>query len=344
VSGEVNRHASQPYIFRFKTQFEISSVPPGADIIINGVKLNQSTPSTVFWEVTEEPIDVALELPGLTRLTGLRINAMEGKEVIEDRRFWSIKPIVAGKAQYHIEGVFHKSITFNSNPSRADIFVNDSDKPAGVTGLDGELMLTMGEHKITLRKNEYLPSNFIINVNEKVQKVVNQELQRTVRVFSKDASVSADTDLGANLVELRLDGKVLDYRGKTPTVLQLLPRTYTLKLQKEGYSEIVVEISPTERSLVVEMQPAQSPVTVVVMDGITSQPLSSAKIEFRDERGSGANQLLGITDQNGQVVGKLLPGFYQVSASKAGYQEQQKSLRVRADENTRLTFRLTILR
>jgi hypothetical protein len=344
VSGEVNRHASQPYIFRFKTQFEISLVPPGADIIINGVKLNQSTPSTVFWEVTEEPIDVALELPGLTRLTGLRINAMEGKEVIEDRRFWSIKPIVAGKAQYHIEGVFHKSITFNSNPSRADIFVNDSDKPAGVTGLDGELMLTMGEHKITLRKNEYLPSNFIINVNEKVQKVVNQELQRTVRVFSKDASVSADTDLGANLVELRLDGKVLDYRGKTPTVLQLLPRTYTLKLQKEGYSEIIVEISPTERSLVVEMQPAQSPVTVVVMDGITSQPLSSAKIEFRDERGSGANQLLGITDQNGQVVGKLLPGFYQVSVSKAGYQEQQKSLRVRADENTRLTFRLTILR
>jgi len=345
VSGEVNRHASQPYIFRFKTQFEISSVPSGADILINGVKLNQPTPATVFWEVTEEPIDVMLELPGLTRLTGLRINAIEGKEVIEDRRFWNIKPIVAGKAQYHIEGIFHKSITVNSNPSRADIFVNDGDKPAGVTGLDGKLMLTMGDHKITLRKNEYLPSSFIINVNENAQTNVNQELLRAVRIFAKDASASGDTDLDAT-IELRLNGKALDYRGKTPAVLQLLPRTHTLKLQKEGYGETVVDIPPTERSVVVEMHPAHSQVTIMVMDGITSQPLTSAKIEYRDERApnSRGNQQLGVTDQNGQVVGKLSPGFYQVSVSKAGYQEQQKSLRVRADENTHLTFRLTILR
>ncbi|HEX9652396.1 MAG TPA: serine/threonine-protein kinase, partial [bacterium] len=246
VAGEARRHASQPYIFRFKNHFEFSSAPPGAEIILDGTRTSQKTPATVFWDVSEKPLDISLELPGLPALSGLRINTLEGKEYIEDRRFWSVTRIVPGKAQFNISGTFYKAITIRSNPERADIYLNGSQKPVGVTGLNGELLLKIGNHRITLTKSEYRPRTFDLTVNTSTPTTIHHELMRPVKIFAQDAGADDATDLGAELVELSAGGKTVAYNVATPALVELAPKTYTAKLRKPGYPETFVEIPPSE--------------------------------------------------------------------------------------------------
>ncbi len=343
VAGETQRHASQPYIFRFKNMFEFASEPPGAEIIIDGITTNQKTPATVFWEASEKPLNVELELAGLPRLTGLRIT-LEGKEYIEDRRFWSIDRIVPGKQQFNIKGTFHKSITIHSVPERADIHLDGNSKPVGVTGLNGELFLRLGEHQVTLNKNGYMTRSFDLSVNESTPAVIKQELARAVRIFARDAASNDDRDLGAELVELTVNGRTTAYGAVTPAVLELLPKTYTIKLQKPGYLEIFFEISPGETTVIAKMHPLVTVVKIQALDAVTSDPIKSAKLMYSADRSASTAADLGLTDINGEIEASLAPGFYQVTINKDGYQQQVKTLRVRTDQENRLTFRLTLAR
>lgn len=343
IAGETQRHASQPYIFRFKNQFEFASEPAGADILIDGVKTNHRTPATIFWEVSEQPIDIELELPGMPRLTGLRINTAEGKEYIADRRFWSLDRVVPGKAQFNIKGTFYKSIKVQSQPERADIHVDGSPRPVGVTGLNDDLLLKMGRHQITLKKNGYLPRTFDLMVNESSPKMIYQELPRSVKIFSRNASANDDRDLNAELVELSVNGRSQAYRLTTPAQVELLPKTYTVKLRKDGFHETFIEIPPTETTVVAKMYPLVSEIIVQALDAITSDPIKEAKISYSEDR-NGSDTLLGRTDANGRVTARLAPGFYNITIVKDGYQEQVKTLRVRSDQENRLTFRLTLAR
>lgn len=343
VAGEAQRHASQPYIFRFKNLFEFASEPPGAEIIIDGVTTNQKTPATVFWEATEKPLDIELEVAGLPRLSGLRINTIEGKEFIEDRRFWNVDRIVPGKQQFNIKGTFHKSITINSLPERADIHLDSNPKPIGVTGLNGELFLKLGEHQVTLSKNGYLERTFNLAVNESTPAVINHELGRAVRIFARDAVANDDRDLGAELVELAVNGRATAMDAVTPTVLELLPKTYTIKLRKPGYIETFLEIPPDETTVIAKMHPLVTIVKIQVLDAITSDPIKSAKLLYNEDRGP-ASGVFGTTDARGEIEARLAPGFYQITIEKDGYQQQVKTLRVRSDQENRLIFRLTLAR
>jgi serine/threonine protein kinase len=344
VAGENQRHASQPYIFRFKNQFEFGSDPSGADVIIDGIKTSHTTPATVFWEVTEKPLDIELELPGLSRLSGLRINTVEGREFVEDRRFWSVERIVPGKAQFNIKGTFHKNITIHSNPERADIHLDGSPRPVGVTGLNGEIFLRMGEHKVTISKNGYLPRSFALQVNEKTPETIYHDLGRVVKILSRDASADKDQDLGAELVELSLNGKVTSYNSNTPAVVELLPKTYTAKLRKQGFYETFVEIPPGETTVTARMHPLIALVTIQVVDAITGDPVKAANISYSENPSAANGKDLGSTDGTGLLEAKLPPGDYRLTLAKDGYQEQIKTLRVRSDQENRLTFRLTLAR
>ena len=344
VSGEARRHASQPYILRFKTQFEISSEPPGASIYIDGVKLSQKTPATVFWEVSERPVDIKLELEGLPILAGLTIDTIEGQEFVDDLRVWQVKRALAGKAHYNIRGIFHKNVVIRSNPSRADIYLNESKTPVGVTGLSGRLMLPLGTHLITLRKKGYLTRTFSIEVNQNSPEVVASDLLRTVRIFARDVGATDNSDLGATIVEIASNSETIDYQGTTPAILNLLPYRYTVRLRKGGYHETTVEIQPTDRTVVARMEPTVKEVTIQAVDAITNSPVRNARVTYKPERSGQQPTLLGQTDANGRVTAKLNPGAYEVSITRNGYQPQTKSLRVRSDRDNRMTFRLTVLR
>lgn len=344
LSGEAKRHANQPYVLRFKSRLDLTSQPDGAKIIIDGISLNQTTPATVFWDVSDQPAHIELELSGLPKLTGLGINSLTGKETIVDRRFWKVSRPIAGKAHYLLEGVFHKSITISSKPRLADIYYNDSEKPVGVTGISGNMMLTIGKHRFTLRKEGYLARNFMITVDEKTRSAVHRDLSRLVRIFAKDALSGVDRDLGAKVVSLTLNNKAKTYNKRTPAVVELLPYTYTALLRRSSYHDTEIEITPQDKSVVAKMRPLYYELTVEAIDAITSAPINTARISYRPEASTAPEQILGITDASGKINGKLIPGVYEVTVSKGGYQMQRKSITLRPEKMNRLTFRLTALR
>lgn len=344
LTGEAQRHGSQPYVLRFKNQFDVVSQPSGADIIIDGVKLNQQTPATVFWDVSEEPTNIELEIAGLPKLGGLRINSMVDEDYISDKRLWKLDRPIEGKAHYVVEGIFHKNITINSRPKLADIYLDASERPVGVTGVNGSLMLKIGQHSFTLKKQGYITNTFAVDVNEETAFVINKDLARRVRIFAKDALSGDDKDLGARLVEMRLDGKRVSSGGRTPAIVKLLPYSYTAKLQKKGYHDLTLQIGPDDKSIIAKMKPLYFELTVDALDAITSAPINTARISYIVKGSSQAEEIMGITDWDGRITGKLLPGTYEIIVTKTGYQEQRKSIQLHGDLDNRITFRLTGLR
>ena len=343
VAGEDSRNPWEDYTFQFKTQLELSSNPPDADIFINGVKLAQTTPATVLWDVTEEPIQITLAKPGFPNLTGMEINTLEGAETISDRRFWKFQRLDRNKDHFAIEGVFRKTIEILSNPSQAEIYLNEEERPVGITELNGTLLLPVGQHVITLSKNGYLSRKFTISVDENTESRFSQVLSRNVQIYAKDALSPDNSDLGATLVELRTQRQTLEIGKETPTEVTLLPYRYTAVLRKKGFEETFVQISPTDRRVVAEMNPETAQVTVFIIDEASNEPVNATQVVCSSrDGGNTAQQQLGISDATGTVIGDLPPGNYQFSVIKPGYEVATKNLRIRGDQRNRLTFKLTV--
>lgn len=341
VAGESNRSFRDPYVFRFKIQLELSSQPTGADVFIDGVQLAQQTPTSVFWEVGEEPMRITMARPGFPELVGMEINALDGTESITDRRFWKFQKLDRSKNHFAIEGIFRKNISINSNPTRAEIFLNEDDRPVGITGLTGDLQLTSGQHVITLRKSGYLPRRFTIDVNEETPANISETLSRTVRIFAKDANSSDDSDLGARLVELRSRNKATALKETTPTEVVLLPYRYTAVLQKPGYEETFVQIAPNVRTVVARMKPEMAKLSVFIVDAASNEPVNACQVLYKQRADQVQDEQLGVSDPTGTVIGELAPGTYMLTVIKPGYEAETKSVRLRLGQQNRLTFRLT---
>ncbi len=340
VAGEKKRHPSQPYVFRFRTQLELSSHPSGANIYINGVKLGETTPATVFWEVSEEPIQIKMTMAGMPEITGMEIDAIRGKENIADRRFWKFQRLDRVKDHFAIEGVFRKPVEIRSVPSRAEIYLNDSERPVGMTGVNGTLLLTVGQHLITLRKNGYLPRQFSIEVNEDTPARVTHLLQRQVRIFAKEEGASEDADIGARIVELRTRRRSIKVDETTPAEIRLLPYRYTAVLKKTGYEDFHLQIAPGKRTVVAKMRRLPARIALIILDRRTREPVDSAAVYYRNLRLPGEETALGFSDENGSIISKLKAGRYQIRVEKPGYLPKSKILNFRSDHLNRYTFQL----
>ncbi len=344
MAGETKRQAGRPYVLKFKNQFDITSNPEGADIIIEGVKLNQKSPATIFWDVSDQPTDIKLELSGYSSLSGLSISSINNKEFIQDNRIWSLKKPTEGKAHYAINGAFHKNIVIISNPKFADIYHNGSEKPVSISGINGSMMLKIGEHSFTLRKKGYLPTSFNLTINDNTTSRINKDLLRNVKIFAKDDYSKNDRDINAQLISISRKSKTTKYRKKTPVVLQLPPYTYSAKLQKPGYHDLEISINPGETSVVANMQPLYYDVTIETIDAITSSPVDSVRILYKAENVREPQKTIGLTNASGKLNDRILPGTYEFSIYIKGYQQQTKVLQLVPNSNNRLTFRLTALR
>lgn len=341
MSGEKQRHASQPFVLKFKSKLTFESQPSGAEIHINGMSINQKTPSSIYWEVSEQPVEIAMIYPGLPQLTGLKIDLLNGKEIIRDRRLWKFDKSDEIKDNFKIKGIFHKNITISSTPSRADIYLDNFPKPVGVTGLSGSLLLTVGKHTLKLKKSGYITKKFTININKNTPPKIHHLLLRHVRLIARDATVENGDDIGAQLVELSYANKTFKKNNTTPVRLRLLPYRYKAVLQKTGYYKTVVEISPTDKVVVAQMKPMDSKLTVVVYDASTKKPVEQARISYKDEYNAiTKEQFFGFTDKKGIYEGKLTPGFYLIAVYKKGYIKHARNVRIKSNENSKLSIQL----
>lgn len=339
VAGESSRHPSQPYVFQFKSQLELSSQPPGAEVYIDDVKLSKTTPTTIYWEVRPEPIRIKMARPGFPEIAGMQIDMLTGMESIEDRRFWKFQRLDRTKDHFAIEGIFRKNVTISSVPSRAEIYLNDDDRPVGITGVNGNLLLTIGQHVVTLRKSGYIPRTFSITIDEETPEQIKRPLLRNVRIFAKSAEDKEnEADLEARIVELRLGRKKISVNQETPAELKLLPYRYTALLQKHGYEDLSVTITPGAKNVLARLKPVEVEVTFAVLNRNDRSPIEGAQVFYSRIGTDGTQKRLSTTDDSGIGFAALPVGRYRFSIVKTGYKPKQKILNVRLSALNRFTF------
>lgn len=339
VVGESSRDQNQPYVFRFKTILEISSKPEGAEVYLNNVKYTQTTPCRVVWEVGD-PLEVEMRIAGLTTLRGFTLNTIEGAETIADRRLWRFQRIEENREHFALEGIFAKAITITSVPDHAEIYVNDSPSPVGVTGYSSEVLLSIGTHTITLQKPGFLAKSLTITVDPNTPSSYNEMLSRVVRIFAKDLSDPGDNDIGAKVVELVSGAQKVRTRSTTPCEVTLLPYTYTALLSKEGYQDYTLTIPASGNIAVARMEAEKIEMEVLVQDENDSSPLSGVQISYQPvSQPNASSSFFGQTDDTGAALSKLPPGHYRFLVKKFGYRMAVKELRVNAN-NKRLVFKL----
>ena len=339
VEGEAAPKENQPYVFRFKTTLELSSKPTGAEVYLNGIKYTQPTPCRVVWEVGT-PLQIEMDRPGFARLTGFTFNTLEGVESIEDRRLWRFQRIEQNREHYSVEGVFAKAIVVTSTPPNAEIYLDGSDRPVGVTGFTNRLLLTLGTHTISLRKKDFLPKTFTIQLDEKSPEQYSETLSRVVKILARDASGGREIDLGATVLQMVYENKTTRLKATTPCEFTLLPYKYTLQLRKDGYRDLALTIPPTGSVVIARMERIQVGVEVLVVDEATGEPLQDVEIRCRSLVADGREINIGDTDDTGVSTRALPPGEYRLTARKAGYGEMSKNFTISPKGKNRVIFKM----
>jgi serine/threonine protein kinase len=342
VHGESSLSDNRSYLFRFTTEVQITSNPPGAYVFINGIRFNQQTPCRVAWEVGS-PFNLELDHPAFGRISDLALNTIEGIIETNDRRFWDMNVLVDSYKKYQVQGIFRKDIAFETVPSGAEIFDTESGTRLGVTGSGRTISLAVGEHELEFRKESLIPERRKVVIDENTRN--NQTpvaLSRRIR-FGAQAVASADrSDIGATLVEFRSGNGTINGRSqKTPFEVTLPAQPYTAVFEKEGYQKQVVRISGETRAVNVTMEPTRSVVEVHVIDALTDLPISGAEIFYGlDDENAVVGSLLGRSDLNGFASGRLLAGKYIVEVKKDGYGTANKNVLTRRGETHNFVIEL----
>jgi hypothetical protein len=335
VHGESSPSADQPYIFRFKTTLELSSKPPGAEVYLNGIKYTQPTPCRVVWEVGD-PLQIEMEKPGFFRLTGFTLNTLEGVETVEDRRLWRFQRIEQEREHFVVEGTFAKTIVLASIPNNAEIYLDGSDRPVGVTGFTSRLLLTMGTHTVTLKKRDYLAKTFTLYIDENSPAQYQEVLSRSVRISAKDAANPSGEDLAASILQLTYEGNAKRVRAITPCELTLLPYKYTALLRREGYKDFILTIPSTGHVAIAAMQRIAVPVEIIIVDDATDAPLENVQLSYRPLTEDGQEMIV----KEGVSLNELPPGEYRLTVRMPGYQEAIRDFLVTANGRNQLIVRM----
>lgn len=340
VAEERQPEADQPYVFRFKTILEVTSKPEGAEVYLNGAKYSQATPCRVLHEVSSEPLHIELRKEGLMTLGGFSLNTIAGTETIEDRRLWQFERIEGQREHFTITGTFVKPVTINSTPSLAEIYVDGDENPVGLTGYATELLLTIGAHTITLKKENYLPRTFALEINENSPSEYNETLSRLVRIFAKNANSASDDDIKAQVTEIIYAGRSTKIKATTPCELTLLPYPYKVILSKPGLADYVLTIPATSNVAIARMSAGSIMTEITVLDDRSGRALNNVEISYQAaSRASEPETFFGETDESGIAERSLPPGEYRFRVKKLGYGVSVKQVQV-DDDRRRFVFKL----
>jgi len=341
VAGEKIRKGYDPYLFRFKSDIEIVSDPDGATIYINQLLYPHKTPTTLEWEVGT-PLSIEMEQEGFERLTGFRLNTLEGIEEIEDRRLWSFHAVEGDSRKYIVEGLFKKFITISCIPPEVNFYIDGSTTPSGRTGLTGTIALSMGKHEILFRKAGFNSRRIRLNVSKDGPEAISVVLTRNVRFFAKDRNDPGNNEIGATIVKIIQGNRSYRRNDTTPCEISLPPVNLQVMVSKSGYKNAIVNVTPRDKEIVVKMEPSVLEVEIRVVDALTSLPLKDAQLSYRSLINDGAPEVyFGATDEQGICVRPLPPGEYSFKVKKFGYFEKYAILNTTKGEN-KLEFKLII--
>ncbi|MFQ5675948.1 MAG: protein kinase [bacterium] len=340
VQGEQERRGGQAYTFRFKTRLQLNSVPPNAEVYINGIKYGLKTPCSVTWEIGE-PCEIRMKKAGFEDLTGFALDTETMTEQIDDRRLWKIEVEKNPTTSYRIDGLFGKHFTISSKPENAAIYLNDIPNPVGKTGKRSKIFLTAASHKITLKKKKFNPRLIKLDVKEDTPEEIFATLTRPVKFVAYDATNGKDKDLQAVVSNLRRKGKKAIKGRRTPFKIDLEPASYTATFSRKGYKTVKVNISQRDEVVVARMEPLRGQFSVVVLDEDTNAPLNDVEVRFSSlDNPNDTTVLFEKTDGDGTCSGELTPGLYLLRTRKRGYAYQEQSFMIRSTELNLIEFNL----
>jgi|GEM_PF-894659 len=333
VTGEKIRKGYDPYLFQFKSQIDIDSDPAGATIYINQLLYPQKTPAMIEWEVGQ-PLSIELEQEGFQKLTGFKLNALEGIEEIEDRRLWSFNTSEGESKRYFIEGMFKKFITISCIPSAVNFYIDGSPNPSGRTDASSTIALTMGRHVIRFQKEGFNTRTVGLDVNKDGPETISVMLTRNVRFFAKDQNDPGNNEIGATIVKIIQNNRSYNRNDRTPCEISLPPVSLQVVLSKNGYKDARINVSPQDRDVVVKMEPSISEVEITVKDALTGLPLKDAQVSYRPLANDQVREVyFGATDESGTCTNRLAPGEYSFKVKKFGYFEKFSILNTNTGNN-----------
>lgn len=341
ITGEEVRKGYDPYLFQFKTQIDINSDPVGAIIYINQLLYPQKTPTTIEWEVGQ-PLSVELEQEGFQKLSGFKLNTLEGIEEIEDRRLWSFNSSEGESKRYFVEGMFKKFITISCIPAAVNFYIDGSPNPSGRTDASSTIALTLGRHEIRFQKDGFNTRTVRMDVNKDGPETISVMLTRNVRFFAKDKNDPGNNEIGATIVKIIQNNRSYDRNDRTPCEISLPPVNLQVVLSKNGYKDTRINVSPRDRDVVVKMEPSISEVQVIVKDALTGLPLKDAQVSYRLLTNEQVKEVyFGATDESGTCANRLAPGEYSFKVKKFGYFEKFSTLNTKTGNN-KLEIKLII--
>ena len=341
ITGEKVRKGYDPYLFQFKSQIDINSDPIGATIYINQLLYPQKTPTTIEWEVGQ-PLSIELEQEGFQKLSGFKLNTLEGIEEIEDRRLWSFNSNEGETRRYNVEGMFKKFITISCIPFAVNFYIDGSPNPSGRTDASSTIALTLGRHEIRFQKNGFNTRTVRLDVNKDGPEAISVMLTRNVRFFAKDKNDPGNNEIGATIVRIIQRNRSYNRNDKTPCEISLPPVDLQVVLRKNGYNDARINVSARDRDVVVKMEPSISDVQIIVKDALTGLPLKDAQVSYRPLSNEQVREVyFGATDETGICMNRLAPGEYSFKVKKFGYFEKFSILNTTAGNN-KLEFKLII--
>ncbi len=160
------------HIISFKGLLTVNSYPSKADIYIDEEYIGK-TPHTKLLDIGT--YDIRLHRDGFQDIGDSKSNrglclidltARVDQQNNFDENFWAITKRKREKTEpkhYILTGLFRKNYTINSNPSGAEIYVNNFLKPVGYTPMN--LLLLAGEHRVKISKPGYQNWTNTINIH-----------------------------------------------------------------------------------------------------------------------------------------------------------------------------------
>lgn len=197
-------------------EISITSKPSGVSIFINNQFIGK-TPRKIILEFG----DHMLRLVNDSKTTEQKISVSK-----------------YGKDTWDFDVSYGKDIIFRTNPTRANIFINE--KSYGITPTT--VFLTYGSHQVRFEYNSK-------KINKTVFVSNNSESSNFTKLFECDNKIPISSNVyGASVF---VDGVLI---GKTPVTYHMLNKTSTFELKKSGYKPYKGTLNCETRSTKINLE------------------------------------------------------------------------------------------
>lgn len=292
-----------------KLTWRIETEPKGAEVFLNSESTNLKTPATIK----------NLE-PGKSYQLKL---VQEGFKDFEQTLELKKDQTEIEGLQIELEKVMLGSILVKSDPSGAEIFLNDKETGLSTPNTLKDLAIDQ-TYKITLKKKEHESGTKEIKVTNDKPVYTNFKLKpdvvlTTLNIAPKDIS-------GAKIYIEN------EFKGLTPNSFKLEPGTYTLRIRKDGYESL------TEKITVVSGQTFNFDSPLVSTSPSKAQKQAQLSVTSSP---SGARVIINHKSYgNTPLHLELDPGKVTVSLSKSGYQDYRQTVTLTSGKTRKVAANL----